>query len=481
MSVGLGANSAMAAPGLFRGRGIRWQQGALILLAGFLLPGCATIYRARQAQKSDQAPPGERTVTAAEVSLREGDTLTLERAIEIALQYHPAMVQAQQNLVIAQKQTLLAISGYIPSLTGQGSYRRATGNVQAPVSATPGLPAPSPPSNESSDSWSAGISAEQLIWDFGRTDSAIRQARAQERAAEANLRATTNTVAFQVKLAYYQLAQAQALAQVAEDTVHQFQVHLDQAKVLFEVGRRIQYDVTKAQVDLGHAQLNLISARNAIKTARAALNSAMGLAEEPGYRITEPPAVEQTAALEELMALAREHQPELQAAIAEERAASMAVNGAIANLFPSITFSASYNWTGADFPLVWNWFISPAVVIQDLLAIPRKTSQIDQAVAQLRSARARRAEKEQLIYLDLSQAVAEREDAKQRLELSTLVVQQAQENVDLVNERYKVGRASAVEVTDAQVALSQAQSDLVTARFDYLAAVAQVQRTIGEK
>jgi len=120
-------------------------------------------------------------------------------------------------------------------------------------------------------------------------------------------------------------------------------------------------------------------------------------------------------------------------------------------------------------------------VIQDLLAIPRKTSQIDQAVAQLRSARARRAGQEQLIYLDLSQAVAEREDAKQRLELSTLVVQQAQENVDLVNERYKVGRASAVEVTDAQVALSQAQSDQVTARFDYLAAVAQVQRTIGEK
>src|SRR4030043_1175839 len=63
---------------------------------------------------------------------------------------------------------------------------------------------------------------------------------------------------------------------------------------------------------------------------------------------------------------------------------------------------------------------------------------------------------------------------------SDLVAQQAQENVDLVNERYKVGRASAVEVTDAQVALSQAQSDQGTARFDYLAAVAQVQRTIGE-
>ena len=480
MSVCLGANSA-AAPGLFRWRGIRWQQGALILLAGFLLQGCATIYRARQAQKSDQAPPGERTVTAAELSLGEGTTLTLDQAIEIALQYQPAMIQAQQNLVIAQKQTRLAISGYIPSLTAQGSYRRATSNAQAPASTTPGLPAPPPPGNKSSDSWSAGISAEQLIWDFGRTDSAIRQAHAQQRAAEANLLAATNTVAFQVKSAYYQLAQAQALARVAEDTVHQFQVHLDQVQVLVEVGRRIQYDATKAQVDLGNAELTLISARNTIKTSRAALNQAMGLAEEPGYQITEPPAVEQTPTLEELMTLAREHQPELQAAIAEEKAASMAVNGAIANLFPSITFSAGYNWTGADFPLVWNWFISPAVVIQDLLAIPRKTSQIDQAVAQLRSARARRAAQEQQIYLDLSQAVAQREDAQQRLELTNLVVVQAQENLNLVNERYQVGRASAVEQTDAQVALSQAQSNQVTARFDSLAAAARIQRTIGEK
>src|SRR3990172_975539 len=97
----------------------QWQTALMVLLAGLLAGGCATMYRARKAQRSEP-PPGERTVTATEAGLSAGSTLTLDRAVAIALAYHPAMVQAQQGLVSAKKQTAIAASGYVPVIQGQG-------------------------------------------------------------------------------------------------------------------------------------------------------------------------------------------------------------------------------------------------------------------------------------------------------------------------------------------------------------------------
>ncbi len=61
---------------------------------------------------------------------------------------------------------------------------------------------------------------------------------------------------------------------------------------------------------------------------------------------------------------------------------------------------------------------------------------------------ARRASREQEIYLELSQAMARLEEAQERRNLVNLIVEQAQENLDLMDELYKVGRASAVELTE---------------------------------
>jgi outer membrane protein TolC len=460
-----------------------------LLLAGALwLPGCA-LKRAHEAKDPNRIPPGERTVTAAEAGLNAETALTVEQAVAIALQYHPAVAQARQNLVIADKQFHNAIAGYLPLLQANVGYQRQTANSTAGIS-TPTVgkggkiitPPPSvpTPSNDSHDSWSAGVSAEQLLLDFGKVPFAIRQAAALKRAAEETLRQGVNDLTLQVRLAYYQLSQAQALLKVSEDTVRQYQLHLDQAKALVEVGRRIKNDVTKGEVDLGNAQLNLISAKNAIKTARATLNSTLGLAEEPGYQVVEPPLLEVAPDFDTLLAAARENDPQLRALKDQENAAAAVVNGAVAALFPSISVGGGYSWGGTKFPLVWNWFFGPSLS-WNLFDGFRNLRQIDIATAQLHSAYARYAGREQQIYLELSQAVAQLQDAQERLNLVNLIVEQAQENLDLVGELYKVGRASAVEMADAEVSITTARSNQVQARFDYLTAVAQIEHGIGGK
>lgn len=440
------------------------------VISYLLFSGCSSVHSAREAQDISKISAGERTVTAVEVGLSKDAPLSLNRALEIALVYHPSIVQARQSLVSADKQFKDAIAGYLPSVNASAGYRKGTSNNSVASA-----------SNKSKDSYSASVSLNQLIYDFGKTPASIRQAYESKLSTEALLKSTENNIVYNTRQAYYDLIKQQALVKVAEETVHQFQVHLEQTQNLFEVGRRIKYDITKAKVDLGTARIDLINARNTLTTARAVLNNTLGLAEDPGYIVQEPPSEEfKNHSFEELIKIARKNQPELVAKLAQERGASAAVDQAIADLYPSLSLNGSYSWSGSKFPLVWNWSLG-SVLGWNIFSGFQKNNQIDKAVANLRTTRAARAELEQRIYLDLTRAVAQLESAGERLTLAQLTVQQAEENLNLVNERYKIGKASSIELTDAQVALMNSRVSHIQAAFDYQTAVALIKKTIGGK
>ena len=439
----------------------------MLLIALLWLAGCSSISDARKAQNPATIPPGERTVRAEEVGLTLNSTLTLNRALEIALTYYPTIVQSKQSLAIAEKQYSDAVATYLPSVNANTDYGIKTSNTTAGKE-----------TNKNSKSYSAGASLNQLIYDFGKTPAAMRQAYENKLAAEASLRSTQNNICYNVRQAYYNLIKQTSFVKVAEETVTQFQAHLDQTKELFAVGRRIKYDITKSEVDLGNAQITLVNVRNGLRTARATLNNSLGLAEDPQYIVQEPAGETLEYKFDELYQFALQNQPDLIAQNARERGASAAVDQTIANLFPSLSLGGNYSWSGNNFPLVWNWSLS-ALLNGTLFNGFHNTNQIDEAVANLRTARAACAALEQQIYLNLSQAVAQLENDREKLQITTLVVQNAKENLTLTQEQYKIGKASSIELTDALISLSNAQAQQVQAHFNYQIDVALVKKTVG--
>ncbi|OGV41988.1 MAG: hypothetical protein A2X46_13270 [Lentisphaerae bacterium GWF2_57_35] len=438
-------------------------------LALMLATGCATVRRAREVQADRNPPPGERTVSAAEVGLTSNSTLNLQEALRIALTYQPVVAQAQQNLAAASAQLRQSRSAYAPTVDARAGYQRGTSNT--------GL---EPANNDSKNSYSGSIGLDWLVYDFGKTPAVVRQAYARQSAAAASLKAARNNAAFNVRTAFFALRQNEELLAVAHEAERQFRQHLEQVTAFMEVGRRTQYDVTKAEVDLGNAQLELIFARNAVKTARAGLNRSLGLAEDPGYRLGELMDMASSTNLTELMTLARQQQPELLVLKAQERVAFAAVDEAIANLYPSLSLQAQYGGSGSQFPLVWNWWGALQSAVP-LFSGRAKTGRIDESVAQLRAARAQTADREQQIYQDLENSLSGLHSALQRQALTELILRQAQESLDLISEQYRIGRASSVDVTDAQVAWARAKADQVKARFEHLTAVAQIWNTVGEE
>ncbi len=447
------------------GRGAKVGLLALCLAA----TGCATVRQAREAQDVTRVPAGERTVSAAEIGLTDQTLLTLDQALQIALAYHPAMVEARQNLVVASNQLRQAKAAWGPTVDTSAGYRRGTSNTSAARG-----------SHESDDSYSAGLSLDQSLYDFGKTAASVKKSEALLQAARERVQGARNDVVFLAQVAFYDLGRAQELLAVAEETERQFLKRLEQVRGLVEVGRRIKYDITKVEVDLGNARLDLIKARNAVTVARATLWRRLGLAEEPLCRIAPEPLMEFQGVYAERMQRALLNQPELLALRAQVRAASATVDAAVAELYPSLSVSGEYLLNGGALPLIWNW-AAAARFGMNLFNSGRSTAAINAAVAELRGARARVAECEQQIGLDLRTAFSQWEASRERQGLTVLIVRQAGENLELVTERYRLGQANSVEVTDAQADLSRARGEEVGARFDYQSAVAAILHTTGEE
>ena len=98
----------------------------------------------------------------------------------------------------------------------------------------------------------------------------------------------------------------------------------------------------------------------------------------------------------------------------------------------------------------------------------------------MRIARSKLAQAEQQLFNQVLTATLSADRARKSLAVAEAALKASQENFDVVSNRYDVGKASALERTDAQVALSSAEAAVVTARYDLLDTQILLARLIGE-
>ena len=409
------------------------------------------------------------------------DRLTLDQAITLALQSHPSILAVRGTSRAQEARLGAAKSDFYPHLDLTSSYRRATANF-APSSQTGSSLnriAASESSNESFDNYSASLSLQQLIFDFGKTGAGVEAAREGLRASRWDVEATRENVVVNVKVAYFGLLGARHVVRVDEETVQQFEQHLQQAEGFFNIGTRPKFDVTKAEVDLTNARLNLIQARNAAEVARVTLANAIGLPDRPIGELEElldfkKVEITEAQALEEAL----QRRPELLSLVASRRAGEASVRSAQRSFFPVLSGTADYLYRGQEFPLVWNWDVGLNLTFP-LFSGYLLNSQLAEARANLTTVEANQEALRQNILLEIRQSYLNLREAGERVSLSTLVVRQAEENLQLANGRFQAGVATSVERTDAQVSLTNAKTSQIQALYDYKVAEARLEKAMG--
>ena len=402
--------------------------------------------------------------------------LTLENALILALGNQPSLRVAAGNQAVNEARVGQARSGYFPQVTGRVAYQRATANVATSFG---GGPIQRNTRGDTFGTYLNNVNLNQTIFDFGKIRSQVQTAEFNLQAARSDTETAVQTMVVNVQQGYYGLQQAQRLLLVSEEALTQFQKHLDLAKGRFKVGVAPKIDVTTAEVDLSNARLNLITAKNNLSLARVTLNNAMGILTADQYRVEEPVAFEQYAITQEqALDRALRARPELISQRALELAADSAIKTAEADFFPTVTGAAGYSYNGQEFPLVWNWNVLGSLNIPIFSGFLTK-QQVAEARATLLRTKANGDALKQTVLAEVSQAYLNLDATQERLQFTAITVTQAKERMALTEGRYRAGLATAVEVTDAEVALVNAQVNDVVAMSTYQAAKAQLERAMG--
>jgi outer membrane protein len=420
----------------------------------------------------------------AEEVIKKGESLNLERCVEIALKMHPNIAAALHNVNANVSRVGEAKSNYYPQINWSSSYNRISqasgrsGNSFSSIGTTGSLSG----GTGSFDQYSTGFSLSQDIYDFGKTPSQVRIQNFNVDSSRSDLENVTEQVIFNVRQTYYGILQAKRSRDVSADTVKQFQQHLDQAKGFYAVGTKPKFDVTKAEADLSNAKLNLIKAENALRLAVVTLNNAIGVPDAPEYIIEDNLSFkEYTITFEDALSKAYQSRPDLQSIVAKRQAAEKSIDLVKTGYYPVLTGNAGYNWSGEKISsLDHGWNVGAALAFPLFSGYLTKY-QVEEAKANLNVLRANEESLRQSIFSDVQQAYLNLKQAEESIPTAELGVKQAEENFEIATGRYAAGVGNPIEVTDAEVLLANAKLSYIQALYNYKVSQASLEKAMGLK
>lgn len=404
-----------------------------------------------------------------------GRPLALDECIDIALGGHPRVKAAEQDMKAGEYRTEQAESAYWPWLNFEASRNYIHSERQARV----GAASVTTTANYIANNFT--LNANWTLFDFGRTYYSVKGLSELEGALTRDLTASEQSLALDVVNSYFTLLQSQRLVGVAKETMAASQSHLDQANAFYDVGVKPRFDVTNAEVELNGAKLSLIEAEHGVKLARLNLNSLLGYAPAAQTEVVDmPPTEKLTGTMEEYVGKAMEQRPELQSLEFTARSAEMNVRGAYADYLPTVSAGASQNWYKEDHTDI----LSNQNLVMTL-NVPifegfKTRSALGAARAGALSARYRLEDTRRGVEVEVGTAYLGVEDAAARIQTLDSSVKKARENLEIAQGRYEAGVGPLIEVTDAQLGLTNALTDKAKADYDYHIAYARLLKSIGK-
>jgi outer membrane protein len=458
-------------------------------------------------------------------------TLTLEDAIAIARGNNPAFLQTANAQKVADAQVRSAYGALLPQ--SQASF--STRYQQSGQQLIQGV------------ALSTGSDVVQSNYNLGLTYQlntstiiAPRAARANRKAAEADVTGAAEVLRSTVAQQYIAALQASARAALQDTLVETTRGQLELAKARVAVGAATILDTRRAEVALGQQEVAALTAHNLSEVEKLRLFQQMGVAQPDSVVLTTSfPVARPSFSLDSLMDLARRANPAVMALREREKASSLNVRMAQAQYTPTLFVSTgwggnSFQYTNSNFPVLVRQgqladqqagcFFEDSIRVatgmprQNCNAIvltPEKAQQIRSANQQFpfrfqkapmalfaqvsipifdNFQREQRVEEAQVgrtnaeynlrarelqMTADVTQAYRNLVTAARTVELQEVNAARAREELSFAEERYRVGAATFLDVTTSRGTFVQAQVDRVNAIYDYHRAFAALEAAVG--
>lgn len=395
--------------------------------------------------------------------------ISVDECVKMALDNNPSIKSAMSSTDIYKSKIAQAWAAYFPTLGMNAGYSK---NDMLIANF-------SPPTQTYNMFQMPYLSADMLLFDFGKAKVNANMAKKTFEASKENLQSSINEVVYSVKESYYNLLFAIQQERVYIDTVADYELHLQQAKAYYRIGEKPKLDVITAEYNLGNARLNRIKAKNTVDMAYAQLNNSMGLPEFANYNITDKlDSKVYDVKFDDMIATAYQTRPEYLSAKKKKEGSELLVKASFRAYAPDVRAFGNYTLGGVNPGNDHGYQIGAQLTYKTTnLYLLRK--QTEEAKATYKRDVADLEKVKQSVYLDVKQAFIQLHNAQESVPVSKMAMKNAKEQYDLASGRYKAGLGDAIELKDAETTYRNSQLNYYNTLLNYNISAANLERVIG--
>ena len=407
---------------------------------------------------------------------------TLTALMDEALAHNLDLRAAMVRVDLARANVLLAQSYLYPSMNLGIDTRR---NRMTLVGSQP-LPENFNPTN---NDYLVGLRAAYEVDLWGRYRNGASAARSELLATEYARQTVRTAVAAETARAYFGLLAADAELAMLRDTLQSrdetvaLQVDLHQAGLIGD------YDLQRAHAERAAVAANVAVAERAVGTYESALAAIVGRSPREVFaakitrdltqvRLLDVPEVPSGLPSDLL-----ERRPDIRQVEAQLAAASLRVDAARAQYFPSLSLTASY---GSESAALAKLFSTPALawgigasLLQPLIGLKAIEANIEAETARREAAVVSYTQTVQSAFRETRDALIANRSTRDALAAQSERAQRLKTSLELAELRYRSGYSGYIEVLDAQRQLLQAQTLQILAARDVRFALIDLAKAMG--
>jgi outer membrane protein len=399
--------------------------------------------------------------------------VSLAEAQQIAVRNHPRIASAALTAEASGFAVKEVRSAYYPALsgnvTGVGSEHNST------------LSAGALTTSSIFSRGATGITASQLVTDFGRTASLEQSAKLRNAAQNQNVTNIRAQVLIEVQQTYYQALASESVLKVAQATLNLRRLTLRQVSALARSALRSTLDVSFAQVNVSEAELDLFRAENDARASHVRLSAAMGYDRDQPFSLADeqiPPPVDPD--VDTLIAQAEGARPDLAVLQLNREALDRVAEAEKRLRNPTIVAAAAAGVAPVRDERLPETYSAAGVNVN----IPVLNGGLFKARRQEAESHAAAAAKDVQdlslqIARDVRVAWLDATDAFRRLDVTARLVAEANEALRLAQARYDNALGSIVELNQAQLNQTSAEIAAASAKYEYLSRRAALNYAMG--
>ena len=327
------------------------------------------------------------------------------------------------------------------------------------------------------------IAVSKSIYSAGKNKLNVQIKEDSLRQSGLNIERTAENIEYDTVKAYYDILQAKKTIIVDKESVANYEKHLTNVRNLYLGGSVPKSDLLRSEVELSNARQTLIKAANDYDIAVITFKNIVKMQHDEELILTDDfKYIPFEKSLISCLGYADDNRKDLQQAQIDCAIEEKNLKLAKAGYKPTIDSSLSVGWNKQPAPSKNDYNYTVGISASwDIFDNGITRANVDAAKAAWESAQLTLQQKKDDVDLAVRQAYLNMREAEKRVNTSETAVEQAQEDLFIAQEKYRVGAGIILDIIDAQLALSTASLDRISAQYDYARYMAQLENVMGKK